>query len=169
MKTDIHTTYVKALDLCQRFDDKFVELAALLRRLKESDPSAFKNFITQAGLGRRRSYYLVAVAEAFGDIAMAQQERLNRIGWTKLQILARKVTSKNREKLLRLAEAHTVEDLKARMQGQEPLEGRRTVLLYFSAKQYERFAKAIAKNGAIRSGDGYANKEEALIRALKGK
>jgi hypothetical protein len=80
---------------------------------------------------------------------MAQQERLNRIGWTKLQILARKATSKNREKLLRLAEAHTIEDLKALMQGQEPLEGRRTVLLYFSAKQYERFAKAIAPAAAL--------------------
>jgi hypothetical protein len=169
MTKDIDLIYTKALTLSYRFDDKFVELAALLRQLKESDPSAFKNFLVQAGLGRRRSYYLIDVAEAFGDIAMAQQERLNRIGWTKLQILARNVTPKNREKLLRLAEGHTVEDLKALMQGQEPLEGRRTVLLYFSAKQYEKFAKAIAKNGAIRSGEGYANKEEALIRALKRK
>jgi hypothetical protein len=169
MTKDIDLIYTKALTLSYRFDDKFVELAALLRQLKESDPSAFKNFLVQAGLGRRRSYYLIDVAEAFGDIAMAQQERLNRIGWTKLQILARNVTPKNREKLLRLAEGHTVEDLKALMQGQEPLEGRRTVLLYFSAKQYEKFAKVIAKNGAIRSGEGYANKEEALIRALKRK
>jgi hypothetical protein len=169
MTPDADEIYRTAFALCQRFDDKFLELAALLRRLREIDPYAFKRFLTQVGLGRRKTYYLVEIVEAFGDIAQIQQERLNRIGWTKLKIVARNATPKNREKLLRLAESHTAEDLMALMRGEEPIEGRRTVLLNFSPKQYERFAKAIEKSGAIRSGKGFANKEEALIRALKRK
>ena len=48
MTKDVDSIYAKAFALCQRFDDEFVELAALLRQLKETDPSAFKTVIRRA-------------------------------------------------------------------------------------------------------------------------
>ena len=169
MKTALSPVYLMALDLIDRFDDEFLQLASVLRHLKETDPESLKSLLAERRLGRRKAYYLIEIDKAFGDIAEAQAKRLCQIGWTRLKVIAASVTSKNREKLLRLAERHTVEDLKALMRGKQPIEGRRAVLLYFSPEQYKEFAKEIVKAGAIKSGDGFANKEDALIRAIRRK
>jgi len=164
-----HPIYAKALQLIDRLDDEFLQLALLLGQIKAKDPDAFRDLITERGLGRRKAYYLLAIEKAFGDIAHTQRERLSRIGWTKLQIVAASVTPQNREKLLRLAEKHTAEDLKTLTRGDQPIAGRKAVLLYFSPEQYKTFAKAIVKHGAIKSGDGFTKKEEAVIRAVRWK
>lgn len=161
--------YARVLELVARLDDDFLDLASLLRELKDNQPEDFNALIAERFLSRRMAYYLLTVYQTFGDIAQSQRIRLSRIGWTKLIVIAPQVTTKNREKLLKLAEAYKVEDLKAIMRGQAPIIGRKTVTLYLTPKQHEKFAKAILKHGAVQSGDGYAGKEAALIEALRKK
>ena len=93
--------------------------------------------------------------------------RLNRIGWTKLQIIAPYVTKENREELVALAEAHTAVNLKAIMRGEPPILGGRTVVLHFTKKQFAAFAEAILAHGATKNGAGFLDKERALPKALK--
>ncbi len=157
------------LQLLDRFDDEFLSLASALRNLRKNSPPDFSAVLAEGRLGRRKAYYLLEIAEAFWDLLHSERARLSAIGWTKLKTIARNVTAKNREKLLRLAEVHTAEELKWILRGEEPVQGKKAVLLYFSPKQYEKFAKSISKHGAVKVGRRFAGKEEALIRALRKK
>jgi len=65
-------------------DPGFLDLATSLLALKEQDPEEFKQTIEEAGLGRRRAYYLVQVAQQLRPF-MEDRARLERIGWTKLR------------------------------------------------------------------------------------
>lgn len=149
-----------------RFDDNFLELASLLRQLQKTAPDDFKRLLAIQQLGMRKGYYLVEIDRAFGDLDVPRF-RLNKIGWTKLQVMAAHVTPDNVEQLLTLAETHTTENLKAIMRGEKPIIGGRSVLLLFTGKQYEAFTKAILKHGAIKNADGFINKERALIKAVR--
>jgi hypothetical protein len=92
--------------------------------------------------------------------------RLNKIGWTNLQIIARHVTPDTCEKLLQLAETHTAKNLEKIMRGEEPILGGRSVLLFFTEEQFATFSQAILMHGSIANGDGFIGKEAALIAAL---
>jgi hypothetical protein len=160
--------YFETLLLIARENDKFLTLAANLRALHDTAPDDFRALAKLRILGRRKAYYLVEIDRVFGgDKAMSV--RLNRIGWTKLQIIAPYVTKENRESLVTLAEAHTAVNLKALMRGQAPILGGRTVVLHFSKKQFAVFAEAILAHGATANGEGFVDKERALIKALKKK
>jgi hypothetical protein len=91
---------------------------------------------------------------------------LNKIGWTKLQIIARHVTPANRDELLALAEMHTADNLAAIMRGDNPIIGGRSVLLRFTQAEFDVFSKAILDHGAIANGQGFLHKEAALVTAL---
>ncbi len=156
----------RALELIVQLGDEFLELAALLRQLQEKQPDDFKALLSMPELGRRKGYYLVEIDRAFADLGVPS-ERLNKIGWTKLQLIARHVTPENLEALLTLAEAHTAKNLDLIMRGKEPILGGKTVLLFFNSKQFEAFSKAIIEHGAVKNGAGYIGKEKALIKALR--
>ena len=161
-----YTDLNRALELIVQLGDEFLELAALLRQLQEKQPDDFKALLSLPELGRRKGYYLVEIDRAFADLGVPS-ERLNKIGWTKLQLIARHVTPENLEALLTLAEAHTAKNLDLIMRGEEPILGGKTVLLFFNGKQFEAFSKAIIEHGADKNGAGYIGKEKALIKALR--
>jgi hypothetical protein len=166
MKDDKDEIFERAIILVCRFNDTFIELASLLRRLQDADPYWFKQVIAIPQLGARKAYYLVQIDRVFGDLPV-ERFRLNQIGWTKLQVIADHVTADNYEELLELAEEHTVENLKAIMRGEEPILKGKSILLRFTRKQFKVFAKAILKHGAVKNGDGFLGKEQALIKAFK--
>ena len=158
--------FFATLLLLARKNDEFLTLAANLRLLYETAPDDFRELAKHKLLGRRKAYYLVQIDRVFGaDKSM--HVRLNRVGWTKLQIIAPFVTKDNRAALLALAEAHTAVNLKAIVRGQAPILGGRTVVLHFTKKQFAAFAAAILAHGAVKNGDGFADKEQALIKALQ--
>ncbi len=157
--------FYQALLLIDRFKDKFLELAALLHELHENEADDFKTLISIRQLGRRKGYYLVEIHRAFGDYKDVPP-RLNKIGGTKLQIIAKHVTPENREALLALAETHTANNLEAIMRGDKPIIGGRSVLLRFTEEQFEVFSQAILDHGAIANGQGFLHKEAALVSAL---
>ena len=165
MKDEFEPLFFEALLLISRLDDSFLELGSLLRQLQETSPHDFKALISTAQLRRRKGYYLVDIDRAFGGNEQLRP-RLNKIGWTKLAMIAKHVTQDNREDLLQLAEAHTARNLQAIMRGDEPIIGGRVILLHFTGEQFAAFSKAILAHGAIQNGDGFIGKEMALIDAL---
>ena len=162
---EIDPVYIRILLLIARFNDNFLELAALLRELQETAPENFRRLIAIRQLGQRKGYYLVEIDRAFADLGLPTF-RLNQIGWTKLQVIAAYVTPDNVSQLLKLAETHTTTNLKAIMRGDQPIIDGRSVLLLFTATQFAAFSDAILKHGADKNGDGFMGKEAALIQAL---
>ena len=165
MKDDFEPLYFDALLLISRLDDGFLELGSLLRQFQETSPHDFNALISTAQLRRRKGYYLVEIDRAFGGNEQLRP-LLNKIGWTKLAMIAKRVTQDNREDLLQLAGAHTARNLQAIMRGDEPIIGGRVILLHFTWEQFATFSKAILAHGAIQNGDGFIGKEMALIGAL---
>jgi hypothetical protein len=165
MKDQLYPEFYRALLLIARFNDEFIELAALLHKLQETEPDDFKTLVSIPQLGRRKGYYLVEIHRAFGDYKDVSP-RLNKIGWTKLQIIASHVTPDNLEALLTLAETHTAKNLEAIMRGDQPIIGGRSVLLLFTQEQFAVFSEAILEHGATANGQGFIQKETALVSAL---
>lgn len=162
---ELNSVYLQALILIAGFNDRFLELASLLRHLNDTAPDDFHRFLAIRQLGQRKGYYLVEIDRAFSDLDVPPF-RLNQIGWTKLQVIAPHVTPDNVDQMLTLAETHTTESLKAIMRGDEPIIGGRSVLLLFTAEQFARFSAAILKCGAIKNGEGFIGKEAALTKAI---
>jgi len=157
--------FFETLMLIAKFNDRFLELASLLRQVQEKSPQNFKTLISIPQLGRRKAYYLVSIDKAFGD-KNVPPERLRKLGWTKLAALAPHITKDNLEDTLLFAEQHTVRNIDAVVHGLEPILDGRTVVLTFTAEQFEAYSDAILANGAIKNGKGFAGAEAALIAAL---
>jgi len=146
-------------------EKRFLDLAALLRRLKADQPETFLSIVNLPKLGRRRAYYFLAIDEAFGG-APHLRPRLLAVGWTKLGLIARFVTADSLEALLQLAESHTVHELKLRLKGIAIKPGGRAVLLYLDADEFKLFRRALRRYGAKDGPRGLMNKETALVEAL---
>jgi hypothetical protein len=160
--------YAKALDQATHVEQTFLELGASLRRLYDRDPELYHKVVEKSGLGSRKAYYLLAISKKFDKMPGIPKARLRALGWTKLQVIAKKLTVQNADELVTMAETNTVRDLEALLRGEEPKgDNARCVLMYFTPKQYDVYAASILKKGAYRSGRGIVNKEEALIKILK--
>jgi hypothetical protein len=112
-----------------------------------------------------RPYYLLAIDRDFGDLGIPES-RLQQIGWTKLALIGPHLSETNKELLLASAEKHTVKELELLMQGEVPVPDTRFVVFYLNPGDYERFAKLLRKNGAVKSGRGLFNKEKALMKVV---
>jgi hypothetical protein len=164
----------KVLTLSSRPTDRFMELAYALRALKKRSREEFRRVVKKAGLGTRKSYYLLNLADQFhstpGIRARPHQTpdiraRLHQIGWTKAQVISRHRT--NILKLLEYAEGHTTKELEAYAGGMEADPGTRCVLLYFTDSEYRLFEKALIKFRAKKSGRGLVGKEKATIKMAR--
>ena len=165
MTLSIEALYDKAMGLSNEVEDNFLELGKSLRQLMDRDPDLFQQFIQKSNLGRRKAYYLVEVSRIFDPLPIPRA-RLRKIGWTKLQLIARHVTPNNLDVLLQLAEDSAARQLERRMRGEKPLGNAHCVLMYFSPKDYAELEDALVKHGGVRSGRGIQNKEEAVLRMV---
>jgi hypothetical protein len=149
----------------QYIKNNFLEVGLWLLKLWEDGPEAIRDEAERLKISCRTAYYLAEVALKFGDLKV-EEERLQGIGWTKLQIIGRYVTPTNSEALLQLAENNTAYNLAQIMKNQKP-EAVHSVLLYLTAGQYAAFRNALLAFGATDLVTGLANKEKALTEALK--
>lgn len=166
MTNDMNPLVVDVLFFLAKFEERFLELGAQLLKLKEESPADFKALTALPQLGRRKAYYLIAVSKAFGDYSHLRQ-RLMQVGWTRLSLIAPYVTKENVEDALQFAEANTVWAIQQALKGKVLPVGARSVLLHFSPEQFAFFGQEIVKHGATRNGDGFNDKEEAIVTALK--
>ena len=145
--------------------DHFLEAARYLREIQDEHPENFVSVARKLKIGRRKAYALARIDRHFHDLGIAP-DRLRRIGWTKLQIIASRIDEVNHEELLDLAETHSAYELKKLMDGEEPDPDARCVVLYLAPDQYEIFQLAITAYGGVKSGKGLGDKEAALTEAL---
>ena len=143
----------------------WLDLSRKLDLLHRRDRAEFQDVIHEGALSRRTAFYLLKVGQQL-RMSKLSVSHAERIGWTKVQIIGEHLARKNAEKLLWLAEKSTVHDLKLLMQGKKPKLKTHCVLLYFNPHQYRMFKKAIKRYGAVRSGRGFVNKEQALVQLI---
>ena len=147
MKTENIEDFYRALLLVSQIDEEFIELGSLLHKLQETAPEDFQALLSLPQLGKRKGYYLVEIDRAFANSGVPAK-RLKKIGWTKLQIIARHVTPENCEQLLELAETHIAKNLEKIMRGEEPIIGGQVS----AAAVHERGVRSLSSRRSSRTG-----------------
>lgn len=153
------------LSFSKNIDQNFVKLSELFFQLRLKDPQQFQAVVVSADIDKRKAYYMSEIGGHIDRVAIPPSA-LHDIGWTKVQIIARHLSTDNWEALLELASRHTVRDLKLLMQGIKPMETTKTILLSLSLNDHKRLVAVLIKHGASRSGSGHANKETALMKMV---
>ena len=146
--------------------ENFLELARGLRSVRENNPELFDDVINGLRLHSRKAYYILSVEaelQAFG----IPDERLLEIGWTKLSLIAPKLTQENHQKLLKLAETHTAREIGLLLNGEFPAPGSKVLQIYLPAKDYDIVAKALTLFGAGLIDGSLIYKEDALVEMAK--
>ena len=164
--TRIEKLLQTAVKLSAQPDDTFPGLARSLAAIYAQDKALLGRFIEQSGMGRRKAYYLLDLGKRLADLGLPDK-RFEKIGWTKLQIIGKKLTPRNAETLLGWAEECNAPQLAARVRGETSTSKSRCVLLYFSPAQYRQFERAILTSGGKRSGRGLVGKEAAIMRMVR--
>ena len=166
MTQAINDLYARAKDLSRNVDDHFFDLARTLRQLLDRDPEKFNELWQVTELGRRKAYYMVEIARAYEGLSIPRS-RLKKVGWTKLQLIGKRVTAQNWEELFDLAEKFPAKQLEKLMKGGQPVENAHCVVMYMTPEQYRLFEAAVLANGGERSGRGLLRKEEAIARVIE--
>jgi hypothetical protein len=162
----------KVLQLANGPTKNFYDLARSLSTLHELSPAVLKTIEDRSKLTRRTLYYLVDVGRILRRYQI-DKEQAERIGWTKLQILARHlgrkgdVPAEKLASLLKVAAEKKARDLPLALAGKARTTAERTVLLHLSADDHKLFVEAMVKHGAIRKGRGLINQDKALMRLVR--
>lgn len=146
-------------------DDHFLEAARYLRKMQDDHPDDFVSVAKKLKIGKRKAYHLAQIDRSFHKLGIAT-DRLRRIGWTKLALLAPYIDADNVVELLALAEDCTTHKLKMHLRGGEFDPNSKTVVLHLSVSQYMLFENALLAAGAIKHPRGLLHKEEALTKLL---
>ena len=163
----------RAQTLAAKGDDSMLELAEALSELRalpkppDGDRPTLDVLIDLTKLSRRTICYLLKVWQTFSDLGIPR-ERLVRIGWSKLAVIAENSEPEEMEEALALAETATVKELPALLKGAPRKAKARTVQLRLTPRQYDQFEAVLLANGARRpkKGRGLSGKEKALMKAL---
>ncbi|HVU22154.1 MAG TPA: hypothetical protein VHE09_15600 [Rhizomicrobium sp.] len=147
--------------------DDLMDVARHLRQVLNDRPDEFLTVAKQLGIARRKAYYYVEIDRAFERLGV-DRRRLNRIGWTKLRLVASHINTRNCERLLKLAEQNSTYSLARLIINDEIDAGAKVhaVLLHLSPEQYEVFRDVLEAHGAKAAGGGLSEKEQALTKAL---
>lgn len=165
MSYDYHDTVLDIINMINIDENRFLNLAALLRKLKDTQPNDFATLVEWPKLGRRKAYYLVEIDEAFGDKADLHP-RLSEIGWTKAAKIAKFATPENIDDLLELAESYTALELELLLKGAEIKPGSHFVTLRLDSEQFALLHGVLLKYGAKAHKKALFDKEAALVEAL---
>jgi hypothetical protein len=163
-----------ALDLAVQPEMNFLELARHLRDIRDANPGLLAEFVRRSGMSPRKAYYLAAISEQLDGFGFPRRY-LEAIGWTKLQIVAQRLSDAGGDPVakeivedwLSFAKSHTARDLRNLLLEVEQIARPRCVLMYFNADQYKTFEDAFLKHGGKRQGRGLLSKEEVVIQMIK--
>jgi hypothetical protein len=156
--------YQQALALARHPDRHFLPLGKLMDKLKTQNADVFRVWLAEAGLSRRKAYYLIRIARYFDGYP--DQARLERIGWSKLLLLTSLENESALEGLLHLAETETARNLSRTLRGLEDQGRTRCVLFYFTKAEYAAVEKALIAHGAGKVGKALLEKEKALLNLV---
>lgn len=166
MHADDNQLYERVVRLARDWKGNILELAEALRTLRAEHPHHFADWLKRPDVSRRRSYYLVTIAEAYSSVPISR-DRLNRLGWTKLKEMAETITETNAEELISLAERSTVMELRRSLTSAKPLEKACSIVFHLDAEQHRDLTQALLMNGARPARRGLAGKEAAIARMAR--
>lgn len=152
-------------DLIDHNKSRLLETASLLRKVRDENRDEFRSVATKLRMRLRKAYHLAQIDEALSDMDIPA-ERMQRLGWTKLSILATYGKKETIDDLLNVAEDCTAHELKMYIHkgGIDP--GGRTVVLHFDKEQYGLLEEALRAKGAEPHSRGLLGKEAALMRLV---
>lgn len=145
-------------------NESFLDIAELMWELKQTDPDAFRTAWMALPMSERKTYALAKIGEIFDEYEHSR-ERLTRIGWTKLEMIAEHVTPKTIPMFLSLAERFTTRDLRRILHGKPALGKVNILQLALKEADYKVVVGMLVRYGAIQSTSGLTGKEEALVKA----
>jgi hypothetical protein len=160
-----HDLFNEALQLASGFDQNFVDLARTLRQLQDQDADLFARVLAARNMRPRKAYYLIEIDRRLSGLAIPKA-RLAKIGWTKLQLVAKFLLPENYEHFLSLAEQHTVRQLKVILEGGVPAMVPMIATFMLSPDDFGRLSTALLKHGARKDGATIAGKEQALMKIV---
>jgi hypothetical protein len=141
----------EALGLSANVSDNFMELGRALAQLYDLDRDRFPELAVRSNVSLRGAHQLIQFSRTFEALAIPR-DQLHKIGWPKLQLIAKHLTPSNLDALLPLAEQSTVNDLEHRLRGwKKPAGNAHCVLMYFSPKSYEELEKTLVSTDAAPS------------------
>lgn len=114
--------------------------------MKQIDAEQDRLCVENSWISRRKAYYLLRLSETFEKLKVPDK-RLQAIGWTKLRVTEPHITETILKHLIKLAETSTTRDLMEIMAGDYRETKPHCMLMYFSADQYAKFAKAFLTAG----------------------
>ena len=152
-------------DLIDHSKSRLLETARFLREVREENRDEFKSVATKLGMRLRKAYHLAQIDEVLSDMDIPVA-RMQRLGWTKLSILAAYAKPDTINDLLDVAEDCTAHELKMHIRdGKFDPEGR-TVVLHLNREQYDLLEEVLCAKGAEPHSRGLLKKEEALMRLV---
>lgn len=162
----------EALALATKSTKNFHAFARALWAAHSNDPTFLQKVERLAGIKRRALFYLSNVGGFITDYSIAEA-RAERIGWTKLQIVAQyvatqpgKISQRALQAMLGIADRSTAYALPTALKAQDAASrgSLRSVLLRIPADQYADVEAALIACGAEPRGKGLIGKEDALVR-----
>jgi hypothetical protein len=106
----------EALGLSANVSDNFMELGRALAQLYNLDRDRFRHLAARSNIGSKGAHQLIQFSRTFEALAIPR-DQLHKIGWPKLQLIAKHLTPSTLDALLPLAEQSTVNDLEHRLRG----------------------------------------------------
>ncbi|WP_137871260.1 hypothetical protein [Sphingopyxis sp. 2PD] len=165
---------LEALALAAKSTKSFHAFARALSAAHKSDPAFLYEVEEAAKIKRRALFYLSDVGGFLTDHGITEKQA-ERIGWTKIQIVARHVRCNNAvskrliHRYLKIAEHTTAHRLPAALNNQDddrPVTSR-TVLLRIPADAYPALENALLAHGAEKQGRGLVGKEQAIMALIQ--
>ncbi|HWJ69173.1 MAG TPA: hypothetical protein VNS79_03890 [Sphingobium sp.] len=152
-------------DLIDHSKSRLLEVASFLRKVREENRDEFRAVATKLRIGIRKAYHLAQIDEVLSDMDIAA-ERMQRLGWTKLSLLAAYGKPETIDELLDVADGCTAHELKLYIHKGEPAPKGRTVVLHLDKEQYALLDQALRAKGAEPHSRGLLGKETALMRLV---
>ena len=158
----------KAVRLAHQPTVNFYELAGLIVDLH--DGSAMQDLAKDTRMSRRRLYYLLEVGQFIRDWNIGQDEA-EKVGWTKLQIIARHVsqsgaTAEEVAKHIQLALKTRSYSLLEALQGSSSPH-KLAVVFRLSGEAKAELSAALTAHGAEAGRRGLGNKGDALMKMVR--
>lgn len=150
---------------------RFYELAGVIVELHDDDTAAFRPLADRLSTSIRRLFYLLEVGRLISKYGIEQADA-ERVGWTKLQIIARHLSTADDAdeadlwRFIDMALHTTAHALPAALKGRRNAKSRAVVFRLNMGARAE-LNEALLAFGAKQNGRQYAGKERALVKIVR--
>lgn len=173
-KPDVARLKQLALALAKKSTKSFHAFSSALWMAHSNNPAVMHEVARVAGIKRRALFYLSDVGGFLTEHNISE-DQAERIGWTKIQIVARhvcrdtKVGKRMIQRYLNIAKHTTAHRLPVALKNQDAERAvpSRTVLLRLPADAYPALEDALVAHGARKQGRGLVGKEVAIMALVQ--